>query len=72
MPLASIQVYLSRLPGLNAEKKQELNEVIMRPWMSESNQIKVQNVWQRAIHGGDITTKKATKSDLARIGLGVR
>lgn len=72
MPLGTIQVYLMRLPGVQAEMKMALAEAASKPHMEKSDQRRVLKGWQRLAYGHvGMGAKKASKDDLRMIGIGV-
>lgn len=69
MPIAAIKIYLGRIPGLKAERKLEEFEAYATLWMDKGDKQRTISIWQGEAFG-EVETKKATKGDLARMGIG--
>lgn len=69
MPIAAIKVYLERIPGLKAEKKLAAFEAYAALWMDKGDKQRTLSLWSGEAFG-EIETKKATKGDRARMGIG--
>lgn len=69
MPIAAIKVYLECMPGLKAEGKMAAFEAYATLWMDKGDKRTTLNIWQSEAFG-EIKVKKATKNEMARIGIG--
>ena len=72
MPMASLEVYLDRLPTRYAELKLVLADVVSLPHMKESNRRTTLNGWERAINMViSKISKPISKARLKLMGIGV-